>query len=155
MSEFKVGDEVKAISKSFGWGVVKEGDLGIVQGLNGGEIQVNFPNQEHWSCLAKDLELAAPRWSIYNNDLPWEKLSDKQKGKLLLAAHSGVKFEGVVRNPPTFDCEKSPYTAIKPEPVKPEPTMAELFVADWPAHDTGILDICADKMIAKGWNKPC
>ena len=96
-------------------------------------------------------KLVPPKWSIYNNDLPWEKLSNKRKGKMLLAARSGVKFEGVVSNPPAFDCEKSPYTAIKPEP-EPEPTMAELFVADW--NDCmGDFVESAIQMIAKGWAK--
>ena len=100
------------------------------------------------------IKLAYPKWSIYNNDLPWKKLSNKQKGKLLLAAYDGVKFFDFDNITPSFLVYSQVYTAIKPEPVKPEPTMAALFVVDW--NDCmGDFGDSAIQMIAKGWNKPC
>tara|TARA_R110000822_G_scaffold122911_2_gene257204 strand:- start:7 stop:516 length:510 start_codon:yes stop_codon:yes gene_type:complete len=168
MSTFKAGDNVKAISKSFGWGFVKEGDLGVVKLFNGSQISVDFPNQHGWKCFAKDLELVghfeceitvlAPKWSIYNNDLPWEKLSNKQKGKLLLAAHAKMKFTCNnldIYGDVCFNYNYAVYKAIKPEPVKPEPTMAELFDADADSFDFRRSLEFPEFMIAKGWNKPC
>jgi hypothetical protein len=155
MNEFKVGDEVEAVSESFTWGLVRAGDLGVVKSLRGDEYFVSFPNQSTWRCYEKDLKLVKPKWTIYNNTLPWSQLSDKQKGKLLLAAHSNLTISvgniGVIFKP-AFDDGDTIYIAL--EPVKPEPTMAELFFIDW--QDC----LCVggkqeQKMIAKGWTKPC
>jgi hypothetical protein len=91
-----------------------------------------------------------PAWSIYNNELKWFALSDKQKGEMLLAAHSGVKFKwGLVTNDkPVFDDSLSVYTA-----VKPEPTMEELFSADWALCYRSADGKLSEQMIAKGWVK--
>ena len=157
MSEFKLDDKVTVTAsnaqlKLHGCSpLIKSGNSYIVT-----EVLNGFCELSHISCGFVEpsmIELVAPKWSIYNNDLPWEKLSNKQKGKMLLAAHSGVKFEGVMSNPPAFDCEKSPYTAVKPEPVKP--AMAELFVLDWAEQDSLYKINVANHMIAIGWNKPC
>ena len=157
MSEFKVGDEVEAVSESFTWGFVRAGDLGVVKSLRGDEYFVRFPNQSTWRCYEKDLKLVKPKWSIYNNTLPWSELSDKQKGKLLLGRHTKLRFtvgsydfDNVL-----FDDASLIYKAIKPEQVKPEPTMAELFTSDWKEFSTGLLSELAPQMIAKGWTKPC
>ena len=101
------------------------------------------------------MQLLKPKWTIYNNTLPWSDLSDKQKGKMLLAAHGGMMIRigdsGSLRNP-GFNNNYAIYKAIKSEPVKPEPTMAELFKGDW-------YDCLAnggnkyEQMIAKGWVK--
>ena len=168
MNKFNMGDKVKAISESCGWGGVKAGDLGIVEGVFGPEIKASFLGQKNWRCRAKDLELVALKWSIYNNDLPWEKLSNKQKGKLLLAEHSGVKFFKFGNITPAFSDDSQVYVAIKTEPVKPPPTMEDLFIADWKSlsseSDTtkdmmlegyDATHILASQMIAKGWTKSC
>ena len=159
MNKFKVGDNVevtasnKALRKHLCNPKIKLGSSHVVAGLSlRGEALLD--DLVYGYVKPEFINLVAPKWSIYNNDLPWEKLSNKQKGKMLLAAHSGVKFEGVVSNPPAFDCEKSPYTAIKPEPAKPEPTMEELFMADWKECGVG-LEYLAPDMVAKGWTKPC
>ena len=148
MSTFKAGDNIVRVKQGASWAPI------------GYETTVlkNGKYKDSDSSCKTDIvdefwELVAPKWSIYNNDLPWEKLSNKQKGKMLLAAHSGVKFEGVVSNPPAFDCEKSPYTAVKPEP-ETEPTMAELFLIDWQDCEFS-LQRAIDCMIAMGWAKSC
>ena len=161
MSEFKVGDKVtvtasnKALRNHLCNAKIKLGSSHVVTGLS----HRGEPLLDDLTCgyvKSEFINLAAPKWSIYNNDLPWEKLSNKQKGKMLLAAHSGVKFEGVVSNPPAFDCVEAPYTAIKPEPVKSRPTMSELFIADfWKDCLMKSLEESAKNMIAKGWAKPC
>ena len=91
------------------------------------------------------------KWTIYNNTLTWEQLSDKKKGKFLLAAHSGVNIGGrgfrYLVNPVQFVDPTRAYFAIKPTPVKPTLTMTRLFEHDW--YDC----LCADQMIAKGWKK--
>jgi hypothetical protein len=96
-------------------------------------------------------------WTIYNNTQPWSELSDKQKGKLLLAAHSNLTISvgniGLIFKP-AFDDGNMVYQVKKPKPVKPEPTMEELFLIDWQEC------LCVggkqeQKMIAKGWAKPC
>lgn len=57
--KFKVGDKVKAIDQSYGWGGVKKGDIGVIREIkDSGEIIVNFPKQSYWSAKEKDLELA-------------------------------------------------------------------------------------------------
>ena len=33
-----------------------------------------------------------PKWTIYNNTFKWSDLSDKKKGKILLAFHNNIKF---------------------------------------------------------------
>jgi hypothetical protein len=98
-----------------------------------------------------------PKWTIYNNTLPWSQLSDKQKCKMLLGDHKGIKFtiDNVAFTRVGFTGGSSVYKAIKPEPVKPEPTMAELFMADLSECNTGLLKHIPEPMIAKGWTKPC
>jgi hypothetical protein len=154
MSKFKTGDEVKAISTSFGWGAVEAGDIGVVKVALGIELRVDFADHKDWSCYEKDLELVKPKWSIYNNTLPWSQLSDKQKGKLLVADNNGLIFNGLTfNNRPQFIYYNAVYTVTKPEPVKPEPTMAEMFVSDWSEQKSIYKKDVADYMIAKGWSK--
>ena len=84
------------------------------------------------------------KWTIYNNTLTWEQLSDKKKGKFLLAAHSGVNIGGrgfrYLVNPVQFVDPTRAYFAIKPAPVKAGPTIEELFASDWGfCSDSGML----------------
>lgn len=58
--KFKIGDKVKAIDESGGWGRVNPGDIGVVKknDLAGKwKYSVDFTNQTDWSCKEKDLEL--------------------------------------------------------------------------------------------------
>jgi hypothetical protein len=150
MSKFKVGDKIVRVNQDSPWAPI---------GYETTVLKNGKYKDSDSSCktdIADDYwELVAPKWSIYNNDLPWEELSDKQKGKMLLAAHSGVKFFKFYNMTPTFSDYSHVYTAIKPEPVKPEPTMAELWVADWSEQDSFYKIDVAKHMIAKGWTKPC
>jgi hypothetical protein len=103
-------------------------------------------------------ELVKPKWTIYNNDKAWEDLSDKQKGKLLLAAHAKIRFtcnELDVFGDVAFNNEGVIYKAQYIEPVKPELTMAEIFSNDWKSCQLGITAKMSEQMITKGWNKSC
>jgi hypothetical protein len=155
MSKFKAGDEIEAVSQSFEWGLVKAGDLGVVKEIKGDEHFVRFPNQSTWRCYEKDLKLVKPRWTIYNNTLPWSELSDKQKGKLLLAAHSKIQFFDCGYETPIFNLDNQVYKAQEAEPVKPEPTMAELLTKDILCCSGFLRPHDVDDLIAKGWTKPC
>ena len=154
MSEFKVGNKVQVTASnkilrdySCNGSIKSGGKHFITEANDNGEFKLDGLLCGH--VTAEMIEIASPKWSIYSNDLPWEKLSNKQKGKLLLAAHSGVKFENFMYHQPVFNSEIYAYTAIKPEPVKPEPTMEELFIRDWKLEES------PEHMIAKGWTKPC
>ena len=164
MSKFKVGDEVEAVSESFTWGYVKVGDLGVVTDKYEEQLIVDFPNQSLWYCHEKDLKLVKDKWSIYNNTLPWSELSDKQKGKILVANINDVAICMVAKSligDVTFinnvEIDKGDVCVYRaqPKPVKPEPTMAELFTSDWKEFSTGLLSELAPQMIAKGWTKTC
>jgi hypothetical protein len=96
------------------------------------------------------------KWTIYNNTLPWSDLSDKQKGKLLLAAHAKIRFtcnELDVFGDVAFNNEGVIYKAQYIKPVKPEPTMAELFKDDWFECLSSGRGEQHEKMILKGWVK--
>ena len=102
------------------------------------------------------------KWTIYNNTLTWEQLSDKKKGKLLLAEHN----KEIIKMVAASSCGKHPFLlSVKidsskpivyraaPAPVKTELTMADLFACDWLiCSDSGPYNMWA-KMIAKGWKK--
>jgi hypothetical protein len=152
MNKFNIGDEIERECMDARWAwigfkaVVLKGNL-YLDALG----EINEIIDEYW-------ELVKPKWSIYNNTLPWSQLSDKQKGKLLLANHSGIEIKGgqflSLKQPVKFDHPNFHYFAVKSEPVKPEPTMTQLFVKDWnEVCDNTISG--ADRMIARGWNKPC
>ena len=156
MSKFKVGDEVEAVSESFTWGYVKVGDLGVVTDKYEEQLIVDFPNQSLWYCHEKDLKLVKDKWSIYNNTQPWSQLSDKQKGKLMVAENSGHEIKGFkctsLNKPVRFDCHHITYFAFEPAPVKPETTMPELLMVDLSqCHDGDLIS----HLINKGWTKPC
>jgi hypothetical protein len=152
MSKFNIGDKIVRIS-DFNKSTTPEGYITYV--MKGDkyiakDYSVKFIHDFLWELVPQDIKT---KWSIYNNTLPWSKLSDKQKGKLLLASHSKIKFtcnKVYVSWDVAFNNEGGIYNAQYIELVKPEPTMAELFVADW--FDGGL---SSDNMIAKGWTKPC
>ena len=96
------------------------------------------------------IKLASPKWSIYTNDIPWCDLSDKQKGKLLLAGHAGLEFRLDGRgNPlqyPAFKGNTTVYKAVKPTP-EPEP-IEDIFIKDWFEQSKNV-----NMMISLGWTK--
>ncbi|GAA1053946.1 hypothetical protein [Dietzia natronolimnaea] len=63
MTKFKVGDQVRAVSQSHGWGKVSKGDAGVVSHTTkaaGNEgYRVNFPRHRSWNASESDLELVA------------------------------------------------------------------------------------------------
>ena len=148
MNNFKVGDKVVITSETMGYrGVFHVGDTGVVDKVHSNGKFVSLSSDASNNCVwhrTTKIKLLKPKWTIYNNELKWSELSDKQKGKMLLAAHSGLLFGGTTK--PTFNNNSHPYQA-----VKPTPTMAELFLADWlsTSGDSG----CSQQMIDKGWVK--
>ena len=103
--------------------------------------EVNEIIDDYW-------ELATPKWTIYNNTLPWSDLNDKQKCKMLLAGYEKIKFtcnKLDVYGPLAFNNKSGIYQS-----VKPASTMAELFVADIAGCTWNDL---APTVIAKGWVK--
>jgi hypothetical protein len=149
MSKFKVGDEVRIIKDTAGYvGKLRIGDIAIISEFNNTNRSA-IMNTETGLCSCfhdlENIELVKPKWTIYNNTLPWKELSDKQKGKMLLAAHDGKSFgthKAVFKNP------DHSYQA-----VKSKPTMEELFLADWKECCPFSVETFADKIIAKGWAK--
>ena len=70
-----------------------------------------------WGDATNSSSLVTAKWSEYINTLPWFKLSKKRKGKMLLAAHSGIGFtlnDVIIICHPRFDKNKGIYKAIKP-----------------------------------------
>ena len=61
MSKFKVGDKVRAVCASHGWGFsVNKGDIGMVvsiPGYGGHLYYVDFPHHKTWHAIEGDLEL--------------------------------------------------------------------------------------------------
>ena len=52
---FSVGDEVRAVAASHGWGSVTEGAIGTIRSVDGDSIRVDFPQQNSWHARARDL----------------------------------------------------------------------------------------------------
>ena len=186
MSEFKVGDKIVIIQNptSNCTSKLRVGDTAKIDTFffdNAGQkISARMAcDSKLSSCYhnLENIELAPPKWSIYKNDLPWGKLSNKQKGKALLAELDGLPMNIIAKSPSGGDlficCEKinsseSVVYRARPEPVKLEPTMAELFIADWRSLSSESdakqalmirgydeIYILASQIIAKGWTKPC
>jgi hypothetical protein len=150
MSKFKVGDKIVVNARNSTLNkVVKIGDVRIVTDTQSTGVELDFI-PDGW-VHDVDIELVPkiikPKWTIYNNDKAWQDLSDKQKGKMLLAAHNGSSFGGTDKT--EFNNPDYAYKA------KPEPTMAEKFIADAGDWDFKSSNDFSGYMIAKGWNKPC
>ena len=159
MKEFKVGSKVKIISKTKGYqGFMKVGDIGQINKfyvLDGKNQSASMECEAGLSSCFHNLnnvELVKPKWTIYNNTLTWLYLSDKQKGKFLLANHDGVEIIGLecisIPKPVVFNCDIIAYQA-----VKPKPTMAELFAVDLNNCNAGIEIKVSEQMTVKGWAK--
>jgi hypothetical protein len=159
MSEFKVGNEIRVVRTTpFCMSALEVGDTAIIDELYFNR-DAGFSTSARMLCdknvsscfhSLENIELVKQDWTIYNNTLPWAELSDEQKGKMLLADHNGKSFGGTHKT--VFNNPCHPYQA------KPEPTMAELFLADWGdiagVEMDGYFNF-AGKIIAKGWVKKC
>lgn len=55
--QFKVGDKVRVLSESDGWGSVKKGDIGVVREIHSTSLSVDFPNQSFWEGKPECFEL--------------------------------------------------------------------------------------------------
>ena len=160
MRKVKVGDNVKVTAsnrtlKVYGCNPeIKNGSLHVITSISNTSCNLDYLLSGY--VLADYLELAKPKWTIYNNTLPWSELSDKQKGKLLLAAHNDITISvgniGIIFKP-AFDDGNTIYIAL--EPIKPEPAMAELFELDMGKCVNYGTERNSNLMIAKGWTKSC
>jgi hypothetical protein len=143
MSKFNKNDKITRSSMDARWArigfkaVVLDGNM-YLDALG----EVNEIIDDYW-------ELATPKWTIYNNTLPWSDLSDKQKGKLLLAQNNKLKFEDFTSSGPTMPFSKKWVYVVE----KPEPTTAELFFTDWHETDVHLVKEFSEYMIGKGWVK--
>tara|TARA_R110000803_G_C11935327_1_gene315895 strand:+ start:596 stop:1054 length:459 start_codon:yes stop_codon:yes gene_type:complete len=151
MSKFKVGDKIIRAKNGQSWApigfkcVVVEGGIGSNHYVNVAGCKLLLV-EDYWK-----LARSTPKWTIYNNTLPWSELSDKQKGKMLLAQNNKLKFESFTSSGPSMPFSKGwVYVVEKPEPVKPEPTMSQLFTYDINGCTWNDL---SSVMIAKGWVK--
>jgi hypothetical protein len=157
MSKFKVGNKivVNARTRTLN-NEIKIGDIRTVTDTQSNGVQLDSI-ADGW-VHDVDIELASkiikPKWSIYNNTLPWSKLSDKKKRRLLLANNNGLIFNGfTINSRPNFSYYNSVHAVRKCESVEPEPTMAELFDADAGSFDfRGSVEF-PEHMISKGWSK--
>tara|TARA_R110000850_G_scaffold24625_6_gene71902 strand:- start:1883 stop:2464 length:582 start_codon:yes stop_codon:yes gene_type:complete len=163
MSRFKVGDRIRiTVNPSENCNsLLRVGDVGIIDEfyLNGAGEEVSASMNCDLGVIGcfhnlENIELAKPKWTIYNNTLPWSDLSDKQKGKMLLGRHIGLAFtiDGVPFSNTRFSGGSSVYKAQYIELVKPEPTMEELFHSDFYGIRSGSITV-ARLMITKGWVK--
>jgi hypothetical protein len=164
MRGFKVGDKVVIIELLDNYpGNLKVGDIATIGEVSKRAQTVKMVCDAEISCTWQfEFNIKhAEKWSIYNNTLPWSELSDKQKGKLLLANINDVAICMVaksLRGDETFinnvEIDKGDVCVYRaqPKPVKPEPTMEELFHSDFYDLKAGSVAI---QMIAKGWTKPC
>jgi hypothetical protein len=150
MCKFEIGNEIEIVKKTLGYnGVLKIGDTAVIKEFQGKSVRfVKLKGDEFNDYSWHDVEniKLVNEWSIYNNTIPWSKLSDKQKGEILLAAHNKVNFSGFGINViPKFVLKYQVYQA-----VRPEPTMETVFANDW-------FNECGQSpknMIDKGWVKP-
>jgi hypothetical protein len=152
MSEFKVGAEIVRVANGTYYAAIGYKTTVLKDGkykIEDSDMLIKIVDDQ-W-------ELVEPKWTIYNNDKAWQDLSDKQKGKLLLAGHNGItiSMSNGIFFKPAFSNGSAIYKAIKHETVKPEPTMEELFMADLSECNTGLLKHIPEPMIAKGWTKSC
>jgi hypothetical protein len=161
MRKFKVGDEVKVVEITLAYaGNLKVGDTAIIKKfqINQNRFVMLVGDDSNVCCWhdVNNIELVKPKWSIYNNTLPWSQLSDKQKGKLLVADNLGLIFNGfTIKIRPSFGYYNSVYAVTNPDTVKPEPTMTELLTKDVLGCSGFLRPHDVDDLIAKGWTKPC
>jgi hypothetical protein len=157
MRKFKVGDEIVRVDTKASWAHIGY-TAAVLEGYQylGKDFCVKRIFDHQWELVQ---EAAKSKWTIYNNTLPWSQLSDKQKGKLMVAENDGYEIKGfkctALNKPVRFDCHHITYFAVEPVPVKPETIMADLFFADWIECKTRDCKILAEHMIAKGWTKSC
>ena len=97
-------------------GKIKNGGSHEITGISkAGESYCLDGVDSAWLKLGM-IKLANPKWSIYTNDIEWCKLSNKQKGKLLLASHEGLEFRVNGNSPinyPFFSDRFAVYLAVK------------------------------------------
>lgn len=97
---FKVGDKVRAVGGSRGWGGVDQGDEGVVTGFDESDRDIicSFPGQSPWYAQESDLELVE---KVVQPDAAPEKVVEKKVRRKKLANH----LYAVVHKDSTNDIE--------------------------------------------------
>jgi len=156
MSKFKIGDRVLVTGRNSTLNEnVKIGDTRIVTATQSDGAQLD----DICDGWVHDVDLSS-KWTIYNNTITWEQLSDKKKGKLLLAEHD----KEIIKMVAASSCGQYPFLhsikidSSKPivyraAPAKAAPTMEELFISDLQDTVSNLLRDFSKHMIAKGWKK--
>ena len=97
-------------------GKIKNGGSHEITGISkAGESYCLDGVDSAWLKLGM-IKLANPKWSIYTNDIQWRDLSNKQKGKMLLAGHGAMEFTINGDAPikfPSFNNKFAVYKAVK------------------------------------------
>jgi hypothetical protein len=156
MSKLKVGNKVEITGRTSGYvGIFKIGGTAEIKEFNpttGKYVRLVGDNSSscNWHHIDK-IKLVKTKWTIYNNTLPWSELSDKQKGKMLLARHCDNLFVSDFSD--VAFCPKFIDSIEIIKAVKPESTMEELFIADINSMPLCGYVKAANYMIAKGWVK--
>lgn len=90
--KFRVGDKVKAVSATHGWGGVSRGDIGVVTFTGRGTIQVKFDTHAGWSAQERDLELVEASNAKFEVG---DKVLLVDASGTVLSANSIVKIESI------------------------------------------------------------
>lgn len=91
IEKFKIGDYVRLSIKDgehphFGWGGVKNGEIGVVEGIYSDKIVVNFPSFEMWNAKPDELVKLSPREVAFAR--AGRKLDEFKKGDIARVLHS-------------------------------------------------------------------
>jgi hypothetical protein len=92
---FSVGDEVRAVAASHGWGSVTEGAIGTIRSVDGDSIRVDFPQQNSWHARARDL---VPVRSAKAKHTPSRRIRIVVKGCTLATCNGLYVADPVRRN---------------------------------------------------------
>ena len=122
MKEFKVGKRVVVTASNEelrGYlcnGKIKNGGSHKITGTKGMNNECHLDSMTCGWVRHDMIKLATPKWSIYTNDIQWRDLSNKQKGKMLLAGHGAMEFTINGDAPikfPSFNNKFAVYKAVK------------------------------------------
>lgn len=89
-SQFKIGDKVRVLSESHGWGDVKKGDIGVVREINSNSLSVDFPSQSFWIGKPECFELVEEN---VHHEFEWELKIDSIKDYTIQPLDDYLKIE--------------------------------------------------------------
>lgn len=113
-SGFEVGDRVRVKASveepRYGWGDIKAGDVGVIRGVDGEELRIDFEDRVGWIGIASDMEHADGTPSTQEAQIltsEWDKVKGQDAAKRALRE--------AVEYPITF---AALYAAYKKRPSK-------------------------------------